>query len=497
MVQGAGVKVIGGTLSGGISVAVNEWACKHKTLYMAYCHTSMPLGSEFCGYGFVSGMIPYQTGTAMAKYAFENLGKTWMILTQDYRYGYDQFQAFLGNSEKYGGEFKGHAYIPLGTVDFTVHIPKIAAIKPDILVLNIYGQSLSAAIKQLAEMGLTKSGMKFVIPKSHLTTILEAGPLYNENFYGAHTFYWQMQDKYPNAKKFVESYWKKFGQPPSQDSDGGYTGTRALFEAMNKAGTTTDVDKLIKTLEGYSYQYNKGPESFRACDHIRQTSVAILKGKGDKADFEKWDLADFIGEIPAKDTLESCENNAKDLPLCENQASWQVINQLRLGSNFPSLFSYSRETDDMFELNLNLIIMQAFFGLALGTVYILMACGLTIIFGLLDVVNFAHGTFYMLGAFAAFVIISLFGNFWLGLVAAVVIVGIVGALTESLLLKRLYGKDPLYPLLLTFGFSVAVVDLMRVIFGTIGKVVPYPKMLMSPLIVGGYSFQNIDFLLSC
>ncbi len=139
----------------------------------------------------------------------------------------------------------------------------------------------------------------------------------------------------------------------------------------------------------------------------------------------------------------------------------------------------------MVELNLNLIIMQAFFGLALGTVYILMACGLTIIFGLLDVVNFAHGTFYMLGAFAAFIIISLFGNFWLGLVAAVVIVGIVGALTEYFLLKRLYGKDPLYPLLLTFGFSVAVVDLMRVVFGTIGKTVPYPKVLMSPLIVGG------------
>ena len=122
----------------------------------------------------------------------------------------------------------------------------------------------------------------------------------------------------------------------------------------------------------------------------------------------------------------------------------------------------------MVELNLNLIIMQAFFGLALGAVYILMACGLTIIFGLLDVVNFAHGTFYMLGAFAAFVIISLFGNFWLGLLTAVVIVGIVGALTEYFLLMRLYGKDQLYPLLLTFGLGMAIVDLMRVIFGTIG-----------------------------
>ena len=75
------------------------------------------------------------------------------------------------------------------------------------------------------------------------------------------------------------------------------------------------------------------------------------------------------------------------------------------------------------ELNATLIINQMLFGLALGAVYILMACGLTIIFGLLDVVNFAHGTYYMLGAFAAFVIVSLFGNFWVGLASAVIIVG--------------------------------------------------------------------------
>jgi len=137
------------------------------------------------------------------------------------------------------------------------------------------------------------------------------------------------------------------------------------------------------------------------------------------------------------------------------------------------------------ELNFTLIVNQMLFGLALGAVYILMACGLTIIFGLLDVVNFAHGTFYMLGAFAAFVIISLFGNFWLGLVSAVILVGLIGWVTESFLIRPLYGKDPLYPLLLTFGFSVAVTDLMRGIFGTIGKIVELPKGFTGSLMMGG------------
>jgi branched-chain amino acid transport system permease protein len=137
------------------------------------------------------------------------------------------------------------------------------------------------------------------------------------------------------------------------------------------------------------------------------------------------------------------------------------------------------------ELTWNLIVTQMLFGLALGAVYILMACGLTIIFGLLDVVNFAHGTFYMLGAFAAFVTISLFGNFWLGLAFAVIVVGLIGWITESYLVKPLYGKDPLYPLMLTFGFSVAVTDLMRAIFGTIGKIIPLPQVFAGSLMWEG------------
>ena len=312
MVDGQGIKAIGGTLSGGISVAVNEWACKNKVLYMCFCHSSIPLGKEQCGYGFVSGMIPYQTGVATAKYAFKNLGKSWMIITQDYRFGTDELAAWLVTSEKMGGKFLGNIYSPLGQVDYSAHIPKIAAMNPDILVINVYGQSQDALSKQLAEAGLTNKKMKFVIPKSHLYSIKALGANYNENFYGGHEYYWTLQDKFPKAKKFIEAYSKKFGMPPSQDADGGYTGTRALLEAMNAAKTTTDVDKLVKTLEGFKMDYNKGPEEFRACDHIRATSVVIVKGIGAKASNPNW--GEVVAEYPASETLESCENNKKDVP---------------------------------------------------------------------------------------------------------------------------------------------------------------------------------------
>ncbi len=139
----------------------------------------------------------------------------------------------------------------------------------------------------------------------------------------------------------------------------------------------------------------------------------------------------------------------------------------------------------MFGIPVEVLIMQVIFGLALGAIYVLLASGLSIIFGLLDVINFAHGTFYMLGAYAAFMATSLSGSFWVGVAASVVIVMLIGAMTEYFLLKPLYGEWPFYPLLLTFGFAVAVPDLMKALFGLIGKVVEYPEGLVGAFIWGG------------
>ena len=153
------------------------------------------------------------------------------------------------------------------------------------------------------------------------------------------------------------------------------------------------------------------------------------------------------------------------------------------------------------DLSWNVILMQLFFGLALGSIFVLLASGLSIIYGLLDVVNFAHGAFAMLGAYVVFLAISLSGSFAVGIVSAIVIVALIGMMVEFFLLKPLYGKDPLLPLLLTFGLSVAVPDLIKVAFGLIGKPVPYPEALsgattIGPLILSNYRLFIIFFTLA-
>src|SRR5215472_8138528 len=100
---------------------------------------------------------------------------------------------------------------------------------------------------------------------------------------------------------------------------------------------------------------------------------------------------------------------------------------------------------------LDLIIIQTVNGIVTGMILALIASGLTLIFGILDVVNFAHGELFMLGAYLGFVIFATTGSFWLALIGAALIVAIFGAVLQVVTLRPLIGRDPLNTILVTFG----------------------------------------------
>ncbi len=134
-----------------------------------------------------------------------------------------------------------------------------------------------------------------------------------------------------------------------------------------------------------------------------------------------------------------------------------------------------------------LLALQAFTGLALGAIYVLLALGMSLLFGMLTVVNFAHGAFYMLGAYAGIAIIGLGGNFWACLILAPVAVGVLGLAVERWLIRPLYGRGIDYPLLLTFGIAYILVELVRILFGTQGLPLDTPDMLTGAVDIGiGY-----------
>ncbi|HYX73844.1 MAG TPA: branched-chain amino acid ABC transporter permease [Steroidobacteraceae bacterium] len=128
------------------------------------------------------------------------------------------------------------------------------------------------------------------------------------------------------------------------------------------------------------------------------------------------------------------------------------------------------------------ILGQLTLGLVNGSFYALLSLGLAVIFGLMGVVNFAHGAFYTLGAFAALLGLQYLGiNYWLALLLAPLAVGVLGVLVERLLLRHLYGLDPLYGLLLTFGLALIVEGSFHQVFGASGQSYPVPDSLAGAL----------------
>ena len=136
---------------------------------------------------------------------------------------------------------------------------------------------------------------------------------------------------------------------------------------------------------------------------------------------------------------------------------------------------------------LSVLLGQLLLGLINGAFYALLSLGLAIIFGLLRIINFAHGAQYMLGAFAAVLGLSYLGvNYWVALVLAPLLVGALGMAIERGLLRRIAGEDHLYGLLLTFGLALIVEGSFVKLFGVSGLSYPMPEQLK-----GGY---NLGFM---
>ena len=121
---------------------------------------------------------------------------------------------------------------------------------------------------------------------------------------------------------------------------------------------------------------------------------------------------------------------------------------------------------------------QLLLGLINGAFYALLSLGLAVIFGMLNIVNFAHGALYMMGAFCAYFLLNLAGlDYWWALILAPLIMGVFGALVERLLLKRIAGLDHLYGLLLTFGLALVIQGLFQNYFGSSGLPYAIPAAL--------------------
>ena len=147
------------------------------------------------------------------------------------------------------------------------------------------------------------------------------------------------------------------------------------------------------------------------------------------------------------------------------------------------------------EISAQLLALQLVTGIALGAVYALLAIGLSLIFGMLNVVNFAHGAVFMVGSFFGVYFLQLTGNFWFSLLLVPLATGLMGGLAERFLVRPLYGRGVDYPLLLTFGLSYVLVDAMRFAFGIEGLPTSTPSELRGATNLGFGHFPTYRLFL--
>ncbi|HTV28119.1 MAG TPA: branched-chain amino acid ABC transporter permease [Xanthobacteraceae bacterium] len=140
---------------------------------------------------------------------------------------------------------------------------------------------------------------------------------------------------------------------------------------------------------------------------------------------------------------------------------------------------------------LDLIIIQTINGVVTGMILALIASGLTLIFGIMDVVNFAHGELFMLGAYVGVIIVAVTGSFWLGLIASALIVGVFGAALQIVTLRPLIGRDPLNTILATFGISLVLQNYALWQFGPVSRKIPDPMSSSFTLFYLQYPWYRI------
>jgi branched-chain amino acid transport system permease protein len=146
---------------------------------------------------------------------------------------------------------------------------------------------------------------------------------------------------------------------------------------------------------------------------------------------------------------------------------------------------------DIFGIPLQAFLGQLLLGLVNGSFYAMLSLGLAVIFGLLGIVNFAHGALYMIGAYVAYLLMDkLEIGFWWALVIAPLVVGALGMLIERTLLKQLYKIDPIYGLLLTFGLALIAEGLFREQFGVSGQQYAVPELLQGATNLGFMVLPN-------
>ena len=307
LVEKEKVNFVVGSLSAAVQLAINNVTKERGIIFNSISQSdAINEAADFSKYTFHEALNPHLTSGAVGRYAFSKFGKKVAFLTADYAYGHEMVRGFLEVGKAFNIENLGDIRHPLGTSDFSTLLPRIQALKPDILCISNFGRDQQIVLKQATDFGVKKT-IQIIAPLLSHASRVAAGPQAFDGVVGGCSFYWGIEDKFASTKAFNEAFRKMYdGRIPTDYGALGYGGVRTVLEAVKKAGSV-ETDKVIAAMEGLKYDYYKGPQYYRKCDHQSVQSVLVIQSKSKDMKNES-DVFDVIStDEPNEANLRSCE----------------------------------------------------------------------------------------------------------------------------------------------------------------------------------------------
>lgn len=300
------VHAIVGALSSAVQLAVNEVTRARGVIYVSISQSdTINEVKDFSRFTFHEALNPHMTTAAVAKHTFKR-GSKIAYLVADYAYGHEMLRGFKRAQEAIGAVSVGEILHPFGAADYSTFMPRLRAMRPDILCICNFGRDQANAIKQAVDFGMNRQS-KIVVPVLLHNQRLAIGPEPFEGVIGGANYYWGLEDTMPTAKSFNDAFKAAHGGAyPTDYGAYGFTGVSALLLAMEKAGGT-QTDAVVAALEALKYDVAKGPQHFRACDHQSVQSVLVLESRKKAEMKNEADLFKILAIEPASETiLRSC-----------------------------------------------------------------------------------------------------------------------------------------------------------------------------------------------
>jgi branched-chain amino acid transport system substrate-binding protein len=301
------VNFVVGSLSAAVQLAINNVTKERGIIYNSISQSdAINEAADFSKYTFHEALNPHLTSGAVGRYVFPKFGKKVAFLTADYAYGHEMVRGFLEVGKAFNIVNLGDIRHPIGTTDFSTLLPRIQALKPDILCISNFGRDQQISLKQATDFGVKKT-TQIIAPVLTQASRIAAGPQAYDGVIGGSSFYWGLEDKFASTKAFNDAFRKMYdGKVPTDYGALGYGGVRTILAAVKNAGSV-DTDKVIAALEALKYDFYKGPQYYRKCDHQSVQSVLVIKSKS----------KDMRNDSDVFEIISTEEPNEKGLRTCE------------------------------------------------------------------------------------------------------------------------------------------------------------------------------------